>query len=47
MRLWPSLVGAWLVLHGLSSLINLSFRYDNIVMGSLALVAGFFVIIRR
>ncbi len=47
MKFWPSLAGAWLVLHGLSSLIKLSFRYDEIVMGVLALVAGLFMIIRR
>lgn len=47
MRVWPWLVGAWFVLHGLSTLIKLSFKYDDVVMASLALVAGFFVIIRR
>ncbi len=47
MKLWPYLVGAWLVMHGLSTLIKLSFRYEDVVMASLALVAGIFVIIRR
>jgi hypothetical protein len=47
MKLWPYLVGGWLVMHGLSALIKLNFRYDDVVMGALALVAGVFVIIRR
>ena len=47
MKLWPHLLGAWLVLHGLTSLIKLNFRYDDVVLGSLALIAGIFVIIRR
>lgn len=47
MKIWPYLVGAWLVLHGLIALIKLNFRYDDIVMASLALVAGVFVILRR
>ncbi|HKJ95981.1 MAG TPA: hypothetical protein VKA32_10185 [Gammaproteobacteria bacterium] len=41
------LLGVWLVLHGLIALIGLSFRYDHLFMGVLAIVAGALVIIRR
>jgi len=47
MNIWPFLLGIWLVMHGLTTLIHLSFKYDDVVMASLALVAGVFVIIRR
>jgi len=47
MKIWPYLVGTWLVMHGLMSLVNLSFRYDDVVMGALALLAGVFVFIRQ
>lgn len=47
MKIWPLLLGAWFVIHGLMSLINLSFRYDDVVMGALALITGIFVIIRK
>ena len=46
MKVWPYVVGAWFVLKGLDSLINLSFKYENLVMGILALVAGVLVITR-
>lgn len=41
------LLGIWLVVHGLMSLIGLSFRYDDLFMGVLAIAAGALVIIRR
>ena len=47
MKLWPYFLGGWLLLHGLASIINLNFRYDEVVMGALALIAGVLVIIRR
>lgn len=47
MKIWPYLLGSWLVLSGLSSVINLNFQYEKMVMGALALIAGFFVIIRK
>lgn len=47
MKAWPYALGAWLILHGLSSLIGLNFRYDDEVMAVLALVAGILVVIRR
>lgn len=47
MKLWPYFLGAWLVLSGLISLINLSFKYQSIVMGVLALIAGALVLLRK
>lgn len=47
MKIGSILLGAWLVLHGLTVLVKLNYRYDDLVMGALALVAGVFVIIRR
>ena len=47
MKLWPYFLGAWLVLNGLHSLINLDFKYESTVMGVLALIAGVLVIIRK
>ena len=47
MKLWPYVLGAWLVLTGLNSVISLNFQYEKMVLGVLALVAGVFVIIRK
>jgi len=47
MKLWPYALGAWLVLYGLTSVIQLNFKYQSIVMGILAIVAGVLVFIRR
>ncbi|MDH5601626.1 MAG: hypothetical protein OEY78_10010 [Gammaproteobacteria bacterium] len=47
MKLWPYFLGAWLVLTGLNSVINLNFKYEAIVMGVIALVAGVLVILRK
>ncbi|MDH5369664.1 MAG: hypothetical protein OEW99_06545 [Gammaproteobacteria bacterium] len=47
MKLWPYFLGAWLVLNGLNSLISLNFKYESMVMGVLALIAGVFVFIRK
>jgi hypothetical protein len=46
MKIWPYVLGAWFVLHGLSSLIRLNFQYESTVMGVLALVTGVLVILR-
>ena len=46
MKLWPYVLGAWLVLHGLSSVISLNYQYESMVMGILALIAGILVIMR-
>ncbi|WP_435105804.1 hypothetical protein [Arhodomonas sp. AD133] len=42
-----ALLGVWLVVHGLREIIHLSFRYDDLLMGALAIVAGGLLIIRR
>ena len=47
MKLWPYALGAWLVLNGLNSLISLNFKYETMVMGVLAFVAGVLVILRK
>ena len=47
MKFWPYFLGAWLVLSGLDSLINLNFQYEKMVLGVLALVSGVLVIIRK
>ncbi len=47
MKLWPYFLGAWLVLSGLNAVINLNFKYESMVMGVLALLAGVFVILRK
>jgi len=47
MKMWALALGTWLVLHGLSNIINLNFQYQNMVMGVLALVAGVLVFIRK
>ncbi len=47
MKLWPYVLGSWLILSGLNSVISLNFKYENMVMGILALVAGLLVILRK
>ncbi|MBN1379729.1 MAG: hypothetical protein JXA04_10905 [Gammaproteobacteria bacterium] len=41
------LVGVWLLLHGLISIINLHFSGLPVLMGVLAIIAGVLLIIRR
>jgi hypothetical protein len=47
MKLGNIFLGIWLVLQGLIELLNLSFRYDDLVVGVLALVAGVLVLVRK
>ena len=47
MKLWPYFLGAWLIISGLSTIINLSFQYQTLITGVLALVAGIFVILKK
>ena len=47
MKLWPYVLGTWLVLTGLNSVISLNFQYEKMVLGVLALVAGVLVILRK
>lgn len=37
----------WLIAMGLRGVINLSFQYDALVFGILAIVAGVLIILRR
>ena len=37
----------WLILTGLKSVIGLSFHYDHLVFGGLAIAAGVLLIFRR
>jgi hypothetical protein len=41
------LTGIWLILFGLKQAIALNFRYDDLVLGVIALVAGIFLVLRR
>lgn len=41
------LLGVWLILHGLISIIDLHFNGLPLLMGILALVAGILIILRR
>ncbi|MEJ2047932.1 MAG: hypothetical protein P8X92_08570 [Dehalococcoidia bacterium] len=47
MKIGSVLLGAWLILQGLVALLDLSFRYDGMVLGALALLSGIFVLIRK
>jgi len=47
MKLWPYFLGAWLVLNGLNSAIQLNFKYEALLMGILSVAAGLFVVIRK
>jgi hypothetical protein len=40
-------LGVWLVLTGLMGIADLSFKYDDIVVGAFALVAGVLILARR
>ena len=41
------LLGVWLLLHGLITIIDLHFNGLPILMGALAIIAGVLLIIRR
>lgn len=40
-------LGVWLVLTGLIGIADLSFKYDDVVVGAFALVAGVLILARR
>jgi len=40
-------LGVWLVLTGLMGIADLSFKYDDMVVGAFALVAGVLILARR
>ena len=41
------MLGVWLVLTGLMGIADLSFKYDDMVVGAFALVAGALILARR
>ena len=41
------LLAVWLIIQGLMSVANLHFKYDQIVIGALAIVAGILLLVRR
>lgn len=41
------LLAIWLIVWGLKSVIGLSFHYDYLVLGVLAIVAGVVLILKR
>ena len=41
------LLGVWLIATGLRSAVHLSFAYDTVVFGVLAIVAGALLLARR
>lgn len=41
------LLAVWLILYGLKNIISLSFQYDYIVLGGVALIAGVLLILKR
>lgn len=47
MKLGYLFLGIWLILQSLIALLDLSFRYDNLIVGLLGLVAGVFVLLRK
>jgi len=47
MKLWIAVLGAFLVLNGLMEVADLSFKYDNLVSGSLSLAAGALVFLQK
>jgi len=47
MKLWIAVLGAFLILNGLMEVIDLSFKYDNLVNGGLSLAAGVLVYFQK
>lgn len=47
MKLWALCLGAFLILNGLAIAIDLSFKYDDLVIGGLSVFAGVLVILQK
>jgi len=47
MKLWVLCLSAFLVLNGLAIAADLSFKYDDLVLGSLSVAAGVLVFIQK
>jgi hypothetical protein len=41
------LLGVWLILAGLMAIVDLRFRYDELVTGAIAIAAGVLIILNR
>ncbi len=41
------LLAIWLIVMGLKGVIGLSFQYDTLIFGILAIVAGVLIILKR
>jgi hypothetical protein len=41
------LLGIWLLLHGLITLIGIHFPYSGVIMGLLALISGILLLVGR
>lgn len=41
------LLAVWLIATGLKGVINLSFHYDSLIFGAIAIIAGVLIILRR
>lgn len=41
------LLAVWLIATGLKSVIHLSFQYDSLIFGAIAIIAGVLIILRR
>jgi hypothetical protein len=41
------LLAIWLIVWGLKSMIGLSFHYDYVILGALAVAAGVMLILKR
>lgn len=40
-------LAVWLILTGLMGIADLSFKYDDLIVGAFALVAGILILARR
>ena len=41
------LLAVWLIATGLKGIIHLSFQYDSLIFGAIAIIAGVLIILRR
>jgi hypothetical protein len=41
------LLGVWLIASGLKAVADLSFRYEGLILGVLAIVSGILIVLRR
>jgi len=46
MKIWPFVLGAWLIITGIDDILYLSFQYEHTIMAVFAIVAGALVALR-